>query len=477
MLSLPFMATNRSFFDQVNRNFDKAAALTSHSTGLLDIIKTCNSVYHFTFPLRRMDGSVEVIEAWRAEHSHHKLPVKGGIRYSPHVDANEVQALAALMTYKCAIVEVPFGGAKGAIKIDPRKVSLAQLERITRRYAAELIKKNFIGPGIDVPAPDYGSGPREMAWIADTYAQFHPGEIDAIGCVTGKPISQGGVQGRTEATGRGVYFGIRDALADADLCKTHGITPGLAGKRVVVQGMGNVGYHAAKFLQEGGATLVGLAEYEGAIAHPDGLDLEAVVRHRRETGSILRFPKARDIAHSAEALELDCDIVVPAALENVITKENAGRIRARCIAEAANGPVTADAEQALRERGILVVPDIYLNAGGVTVSYFEWLKNLEHVRFGRMEKRSQEAAERRTLNAIEAATGRKFSEEERARFVRGDDELTLVNSGLEDTMAGAYDQLRDTRRRDQKIPDLRTAAFVNAIDKVARSYIELGIFP
>jgi len=463
--------------DTVNTNFDRAAAFTNHPKGLLDQIKICNSVYRFSFPVRVEGGGFEVIEAWRAEHSHHKLPVKGGIRYSELVDENEVQALAALMTYKCAIVEVPFGGAKGAIKIDPRKVSLEQLERITRRYAAELIKKNFIGPGIDVPAPDYGSGPREMAWIADTYAQFHPGEIDAIGCVTGKPISQGGVQGRTEATGRGVYFGIRDALADADLCKTHGITPGLAGKRVVVQGMGNVGYHAAKFLQEGGATLVGLAEYEGAIAHPDGLDLEAVVRHRRETGSILRFPKARDIAHSAEALELDCDIVVPAALENVITKENAGRIRARCIAEAANGPVTADAEQALRERGILVVPDIYLNAGGVTVSYFEWLKNLSHVRFGRMGKKFEEMSARGMVSALESATGKPLADAQRTLLIRGADEVDLVNSGLEETMSSALAQIRDVHQQNPKIPDMRTAAFVCAIDKIGTSYLELGIFP
>jgi len=468
---------SNGLLETVNSNFDRAASFTSHPEGLLEQIKTCNSVYIFHFPVRREEGGYEVIEAWRAEHSHHKLPVKGGIRYSPHVDANEVQALAALMTYKCAIVEVPFGGAKGAIKIDPRKVSLAQLERITRRYAAELIKKNFIGPGIDVPAPDYGSGPREMAWIADTYAQFHPGEIDAIGCVTGKPISQGGVQGRTEATGRGVYFGIRDALADADLCKTHGITPGLAGKRVVVQGMGNVGYHAAKFLQEGGATLVGLAEYEGAIAHPDGLDLEAVVRHRRETGSILRFPKARDIAHSAEALELDCDIVVPAALENVITKENAGRIRARCIAEAANGPVTADAEQALRERGILVVPDIYLNAGGVTVSYFEWLKNLSHVRFGRMGKKFEEMSARGMVSALESATGKPLADAQRTLLIRGADEVDLVNSGLEETMSSALAQIRDVHQQNPKIPDMRTAAFVCAIDKIGTSYLELGIFP
>ena len=467
-----------SLLATVNRNFDAAAAYGSYPPGLLEQIKICNSVYRFAFPVRReQGGGYEVIQAWRAEHSHHKLPVKGGIRFALDVDAEEVQALAALMTYKCAIVDVPFGGAKGAIRVDPRRTSLEQLERITRRYAAELIRKNFIGPGVDVPAPDYGSGPREMAWIADTYAQFHPGEIDANGCVTGKPVTQGGIRGRKEATGRGVYFGIREALADADLCARHGLTPWLPGKRIVVQGLGNVGYHAAKFLQEGGAILVGLSEYEGAIFDARGLDLEKVVEHRRETGSILRFPGATDLPTSAAALELDCDVLVPAALENVITAENAPRIRARCVAEGANGPTTADGEAILRDRGVLVIPDMYLNAGGVTVSYFEWLKNLSHVRFGRMEKRFQEMTTRDMVQTIETATGRTLTEAERRKLVRGPDEEDLVNSGLEETMATAFRQIRSVHLANPRIPDLRTAAFVSAIDKIAQSYLELGIFP
>lgn len=445
--------------------------------GLLEQIRTCNSVYRFHFPVRKEGGGYEVIEAWRAEHSHHKLPVKGGIRYSPAVDADEVQALAALMTYKCAIVDVPFGGAKGAIRIDPRRTTVEQLERITRRYTAELIKKNFIGPGIDVPAPDYGSGPREMAWIADTYVQFHPGEIDAIGCVTGKPVTQGGIRGRSEATGRGVFYGIREALADAALARKHGLTPGLSGKRVVVQGLGNVGYSAARFLQEGGAVLVGLAEYEGAIASTDGFDLESVVRHRKDTGRITGFPGATDLPSNASALELDCDVLVPAALENVITRENAGRVRARCVAEAANGPTTADAEEILRARGVLVIPDMYLNAGGVTVSYFEWLKNLSHVRFGRMAKRFEELSAQAMVHAIESATGQGLADKERESLIRGPDEEDLVNSGLEETMSSAFQQIRSAQTANPKIPDLRTAAFICAIDKIARSYLELGIFP
>jgi glutamate dehydrogenase (NAD(P)+) len=471
------MTTTNSLLETVNRNFDAAAAFGDYPPGLIEQIRTCNSVYRFHFPVRKEGGGFEVIEAWRAEHSHHKLPVKGGIRYSPDVDADEVQGLAALMTYKCAIVDVPFGGAKGAIRIDPRRTSVEQLERITRRYTAELIKKNFIGPGIDVPAPDYGSGPREMAWIADTYVQFHPGEIDAIGCVTGKPVSQGGIRGRSEATGRGVFFGIREALADAALARKHGLTPGLAGKRVVVQGLGNVGYSAARFLQEGGAVLVGLAEYEGAIARADGLDLESVVRHRKDTGRITGFPGATDLPSNASALELDCDVLVPAALENVITRENAGRVRARCVAEAANGPTTADAEEILRARGVLVIPDMYLNAGGVTVSYFEWLKNLSHVRFGRMAKRFEELSAGAMVHAIENATGQGLADKERQILTHGPDEEDLVNSGLEETMSSAFQQIRSAQMANPKIPDLRTAAFTCAIDKIARSYLELGIFP
>ena len=471
------LAAPASLLETVNQNFDAAAAYGNYPSGLLEQIRTCNSVYRFHFPVRKEGGGYEVIEAWRAEHSHHKLPVKGGIRFSPEVDADEVQALAALMTYKCAIVDVPFGGAKGAVRVDPRRTSVEQLERITRRYTMELIKKNFIGPAVDVPAPDYGTGQREMAWIADTYIQVHPGEIDALGCVTGKPISQGGVRGRSTATGRGVFYGIREALMDADLVRRHGLSEGLAGKRVVVQGLGKVGYAAARFLQEGGAILVGLAEYEGAITNPNGLDLESVMRHRKDSGLITGFPGARDLPSSAAALELDCDVLVPAALENVLTRENAGRVRARCVAEAANGPTTAEAEAILRARGILVIPDIYLNAGGVTVSYFEWLKNLSHVRFGRMAKRLEELSAKRMVYAIESAAGKQLPPGERALLIRGAEEEDLVNSGLEETMATAFQQIRNVHSANPRIPDLRTAAMALAIEKIARSYLELGIFP
>ncbi len=463
-----------TFFTDVTRNFENAGKYLKLPDGLLEQIRVCNSVYRFKFPVKTENG-YEVVSAWRVEHSQHKLPTKGGIRFSEHVDEDEVMALAALMTYKCALVDVPFGGAKGGVKIDPRKYDEEQLQRITRRYAAELIKKGFIGPGIDVPAPDYGTGEREMAWIADTYSAFNPGQIDASGCVTGKPLSQGGIRGRREATGRGVFFGLREACDQAEDMKALGLSKGLAGKRVVVQGLGNVGYHAAKFLREAGAVLVGLAEYEGAIADPRGLDLEKVMTHRRDTKSILKFPGATDLK-TAEALTLDCDILVPAALENQITIENAADVKAKIIGEAANGPVRSDADQVLRGRGVLIVPDVYLNAGGVTVSYFEWLKNLQHVRMGRLGKRFTETATNQLILTIEKSTGKTLSESEKLKLMAGPDEEALVNSGLEDTMIEAYHEIREVWKRHKGV-DMRTAAFITAIDKVAQSYIELGVFP
>ncbi|MHB1327853.1 MAG: Glu/Leu/Phe/Val family dehydrogenase [Gemmatimonadales bacterium] len=470
------MTTEVSLLAQVDTMFDQAAALTPHDPTLLAHIKACNAVYQMTFPLRRDDGTIEVIHAWRAEHSHHRMPTKGGIRYSMAVTADEVMALASLMTFKCALLDVPFGGAKGGIRIARHKYSDAELERITRRYTFELWRKNFIGPGVDVPAPDYGTSSREMAWIADTYRSLS-NDLNAMACVTAKPVSQGGIRGRTEATGRGVVFGLREACNVADDMKKLGLSAGLAGKRVVIQGLGNVGYFAAKFLQEQGAILVGLAEYEGAISNPKGLDLDKVVAHRASNKSILGFPGAQDIPQSAVALELDCDILVPAALENVITVENAPRIKAKIIGEAANGPTTAAADALLKARGVYIIPDFYLNAGGVTVSYFEWLKNLSHVRFGRMQRRFEEQSNLGILNLVQQSTGRSIDAAELARVAHGASEEDLVNSGLEDSMASAYHQIRDILLRPKGPTDLRTAAFVSAIDKIAVSYQELGLFP
>ena len=465
-----------SFFGAVSKSFDKAAKFTQWDSGLLEQIKQCNAVYRMNFPVK-IDDKIEVIKAYRVQHSHHKTPCKGGIRFSTAVNLDEVMALAALMTFKCAIVNVPFGGAKGGISIDPKKYTAYQLENITRRYTAELIKKNFIGPGTDVPAPDYGTGEREMAWILDTYSSMRPGDIDAAGCVTGKPVTQGGVRGRREATGLGVFYGIREVCKMADVMKKLGLTTGVEGKRVIVQGLGNVGYHAAKFFREGGAKLICLAEHDGAVYNDNGLNEEEVFQYKKKTGSIKGFPGSKFIPTSAEALELECDILIPAALENVINGENAPRVKAKIIGEGANGPLTPEADEVFVQRGILVIPDMYLNAGGVTVSYFEWLKNLSHVRYGRMEKRFTENLNAHILGTIEDLTAKKVSDREREFIMHGPEEADLVYSGLEETMITATHEIMNAWKNNPKIPDMRTAAYVVAIDKVATSYNELGIFP
>ncbi len=472
------MSTNKnySFFGDVEKSFDKASKFTKWDSGILEQIKQCNAVYSIHFPVK-IGENIEVLKAFRVQHSHHKAPCKGGIRYSTAVNLDEVMALAALMTYKCAIVNVPFGGAKGGICIDPKKYTAYELEKITRRYTAELIKKNFIGPGTDVPAPDYGTGEREMAWILDTYSSMRPGEIDAAGCVTGKPISQGGVRGRKEATGLGVFYGIREVCNMPDVMKKLELSTGIEDKRVIVQGLGNVGYHAAKFFREAKAKIICLAEYDGAIYNENGLNEEEVFQHKKNTGSVLNFPGAKNIATSAEALELDCDILIPAALENVIDGNNAPNIKAKIIGEAANGPLTPEADEIFIKKGILVIPDMYLNAGGVTVSYFEWLKNLSHVRYGRMEKRFTENVNTHIIAQIEELTAKKINTTEKNLIMHGAEEVDLVYSGLEETMIGATNEIMDCWKKNPEIPDMRTAAYVVAINKVGTSYEALGIFP
>lgn len=465
------------FFGDVCKNFDHAAQFTKHDAGLLDQIKSCNSVYRFRFPIRK-GNSFEVIDAWRVEHSHHQSPTKGGIRYSEMVNEDEVMALAALMTYKCAIVNVPFGGAKGGIKINPKNYTVGELENITRRYTVELIKKNFIGPSIDVPAPDYGSGEREMGWIADTYATMNPGQLDALGAVTGKPISLHGIAGRREATGRGVAIAVRECVSVGEDMQKLGLTTGLSGKKIIVQGLGNVGYYSAKFLSEFGAIIVGLCEFEGAIYNEDGLDVEAVFQHRKSTGSILGYAGARqEFTNTMDGLEQPCDILVPAALENQITAQNIGSVKAKIIAEGANGPTSPEAEEAFYKAGGMIIPDMYANAGGVTVSYFEWLKNLSHVAFGRINRRFEENSNLNLVNMVEGITGVPLTPIQRATIVKGASELELVNSGLEDTMIRSYHEIREIYKSNPAIGTLRNAAMVGAINKIAVSYQNLGVWP
>ena len=466
-----------NFYESVQQNFDKAAAHTNLPAGLLSQIKVCNSVYYMQFPVK-IGREYQVIEAFRVQHSNHRSPTKGGIRFSQKVNQEEVMALASLMTYKCALVDVPFGGAKGGVKISPRDYNVDQLQRITRRYTAELIKKNFIGPGMDVPAPDYGTGSREMAWILDTYQTFRGGEIDSAGCVTGKPVSQNGIRGREEATGRGVYYGIREVLNDPIMMKKIGMKIGTEGKTMAIQGLGNVGYHTGRISQrEGGFKIVSIAEYEGAIFSEEGIDIDALYRHRKKTGSIMDFPGAKNMDQRKQTLEVKCDVLVPAALENQIRKDNAKKVKAKIVAEAANGPVTAQGAEILLKKGVIIIPDMYINAGGVTVSYFEWLKNLSHMRFGRMEKRFDQNTYLGLVNLVEKQTGRPINQKEKAMVTRGAEEIDLVRSGLEETMVSAYYQIRDIMLRRPKITDLRTAAFVNALNKISSDYINMGVFP
>ncbi|TAM97562.1 MAG: Glu/Leu/Phe/Val dehydrogenase [Chitinophagaceae bacterium] len=465
-----------SFFQNVEKSFDEAARFTKWEKGILEQIKACNSVYRMKFPVR-VGKDVQVIEAYRAQHSHHKLPCKGGVRFSENVDQDEVMALAALMTYKCAIVNVPFGGAKGGIKINPRNYTPYELEKITRRYTSELVKKNFIGPGVDVPAPDYGTGAREMSWILDTYLSLRPGEIDGMGCVTGKPVSQGGVRGRTEATGLGVFYGLREVFSRKEDMKKIGLTPGLEGKTVIIQGLGNVGSNAAKYFYKAGATIICLVEWDAAIYNPKGLNPEEVMKFKKETGSIKGFPGSKTLKKNMDGLELECDLLIPAALERQIDAYNAPRIKAKVIGEAANGPVTPEADEILNQKNVIIVPDMFLNAGGVTVSYFEWLKNLSHVRYGRMEKRFSENMNHHILTQMEELTGRRVNETERKFIQHGADEVDLVYSGLEETMIQAVNEISEIMNQNKNIKHIRSGAYVCAINKVAEAYAQLGIFP
>ena len=463
-----------SIYDDFTEYFELAAQHSDRDPKLLEQVKTCNNVYQMSFPVENDDGDIEVIEAYRAQHSHHRLPTKGGIRYSAMVDAAEVKGLAALMTFKCAIVDVPFGGAKGGVCIDPYRRSPEFVERVTRRLVVELNSHNFIGPAVDVPAPDYGTGEQEMAWIADTYRTLNPHDINHLACVTGKPLSLHGIPGRREATGLGVFHGIINCLADQEAL--HGLSPGLDGKRVIVQGLGNVGYHAARELSDHGARIVGIAEIDAGIYDPNGLDIEAVALHRAEHGGIGGYPAGQVLSVSRETLELPCDILVPAALEHQITIDNAERIQTRLIAEAANAPTTPEADRLLCDRGITIVPDLYLNAGGVTVSYFEWVKNLSHISFDRMLSGPAGMQTRRMLDTMQAITGNQVPRQERAQIERGPTEIDIVHDSLAKTMGEAYERIA-ALQRERALPDLRTAAYLYSLELVAQSYLELGLFP
>ena len=466
-----------SFRENVDRMVNRALEYIDVDDGMKDEIKACNSIIKVSFPAQLDDGSFKVFTGYRATHSDHRLPVKGGIRYATHVTSNEVEALASLMTYKCALVNVPFGGSKGGLMINHREYSEGELERITRRFARELINKGYISPGGNVPAPDMGTGEREMAWIADTYRQVRPNDINYLGAVTGKPVATGGIRGRTEATGRGVQYVIREFFRHPDDMARVNFTGSIAGKRCIVQGLGNVGYHAAKFLQEeDDAIITAVIEYDGAIVNDEGINIEVLKGWMIANGGLKGYPHGKYVPadRAREVLELDCDILIPAALEGQITRENAPRIQGKLIVEAANGPITAAADEILREKGAVILPDFYVNAGGVTVSYFEWIKNLSHIRFGRMQRRLDEYRSAATIEALELLTGNSVPDNLKAEILRGADELSMVRSGLDDTMRDGYAEIKDAMLR-HGIEDYRTAAFVVSLEKIAYTHKRMGM--
>jgi len=462
------------FRQSVDRMVDHAIEIMDLEEGMGDALKTCATVLQVSFPVK-IKGKPEIFTGWRAVHSDHRLPSKGGIRFALNVDQDEVEALAALMTYKCAIVDVPFGGSKGGLIIDPRQYDRDEMEAITRRFARELINKGYLSPAKNVPAPDMGTGPREMGWMVDTYRQIFPDDINYMGCITGKPVEHGGVRGRNEATGRGVQYALREFFRHPQEVHAAGLKGELGGKRVVVQGLGNVGYHAAHFLStEDDAPVIAVIERDGAVINDDGLDIDALHQYIAENGGVKGFPGATYEEDGSKVLELECDILVPAALEGVIHADNAERIKAKVIAEAANGPVTYEADAILQKKGVQILPDAYCNAGGVIVSYFEWIRNLAHVRFGRMEKRFHEAKGDHIISAIELATNTQIPDWVRAEIAKGADEFDLVRSGLDDSMRLAFREMQERKEQNPKIKDLRMAAYVVAIEKISRSYRDIG---
>jgi glutamate dehydrogenase (NAD(P)+) len=464
-----------SFSQSVHFMADRAMQVLDLDDGTAEAIKNCNSVLQVRFPVN-IRGKIEVFTGWRAVHSTHRLPAKGGIRYAPYADQDEVEALAALMSYKCALVDVPFGGSKGALLIDPAKYTRDELQTITRRFTIELVRKGFLNPATNVPAPDVGTGQREMAWISDTYKRLHPEDINHLGCVTGKPVGHGGIEGRIEATGRGVQYAVQEFFRHIDDVKKARLTPGLAGKSIIVQGLGNVGYHAAKFLsEEDDAKIIAVIEKDGVVHNDKGIVIEDLRDFMIQHKTIKGFAGAVYNENGHQALEMECDILIPSALEAQITSENAGRIKAKIIFEAANGPVTYEADEILYTNGVTIIPDIYVNAGGVTVSYFEWIRNLSHIRFGRMERRHDELRNTQYASLLEDMTGTRIPEHMKSKMTRGAEEIDLVRSGLDDTMRQAYQQMRNVLLTNAKIRDYRTSAFVIAVEKIARTYLEVGI--
>ena len=466
------MANNSTFLNSVNQVFDEASSLLSLPEDLARKIKLANSVYQVSFGVR-LRKTLYTFTGYRCVHSEHVEPVKGGIRYSLSATQDEVEALAALMTYKCSLMDLPFGGSKGALIVDPYRWKNEELERITRRFTFELAKRDLIHPSQNVPGPDMGTDENVMAWMADEYRRLNPTEIDAMAAVTGKPIAVGGIDGRTEATGRGVYYSILEFLKNKKDRQKSKLRQGLEDQKVIIQGFGNVGYHVASLLHQSGAKIIAIIERDGSVVNQDGIDVESLKKYFTKKRSFEGYDGYSKVR--GRFLTKDCDILIPAATEGVINKNNASNIKAKLIVEGGNGPVTSDADKILRKKGITVIPDFYANSGGVIVSYFEWVKNLSKMRYGLMQEREVEKRSENLVNTLEAMTSSTFPSDFKDDYIKGSSEIDLVRSGLEEKMRQGYQSIHEVFHSDNKIKDFRTAAMVIAVRKVSEAYNYLGI--
>ena len=463
-----------SFKDNVNSHVDKSAKLLNFSDDLLEHLKSIHSLIKVNVGVV-LDGKINNFTGWRAVHSEHILPTKGGLRYSETVDQDDTEALASLMTYKCAIVNIPFGGAKGGLKINPKNYTMPQLREITKAFASKLINRGFISPALNVPAPDVGTSEREMEWILETYKTLKPDDINYRACVTGKPLHRGGIAGRTEATGRGIEEVIREIFRHEDIVKEAGLKNELKDNEIIVQGFGNVGSNLAKHLyNRDNAKIIAIGEFDGYLYNKKGIDINALIEFFQKNKTI-NNPKLGEFKNNpSELLELNCDILIPAALENAITIDNVDKIKTKLIIEAANGPVSFEADQKLFEKGVMIIPDIYVNAGGVVVSYFEWVKNISHIRFGRVEKRFQEQKILDIIDLIDKKTNTKTDFDTIKRIVHGADEEDLAFSGLEDSMRNAFIEIYNAKKQIKK--SFRDSAYYVSLKKIRNFYTVEG-FP
>nr|AGC84406.1 glutamate dehydrogenase [Locusta migratoria] len=454
-------------------------AIPNRVDGILQTIRATERFLRIFFPIRRDDGTYEMIEAYCVHHSQHRLPVKGGLRYSLAISPDEVEALAMIMTFKCATVQVPFGGAKGGIRINPKCYSKLEIEKITRRYALELMKRKCLGPALYVPAPDINTGPREMSWIADTYIKsLGFDDIAALSCATGKPIDQGGINGRDGATGRGIFHALDFVIKQDEWMRFINLEPDWACKRFIIQGFGNVGKSCATSVVAAGAKVIGIQECDHALWNEKGIDIEDLLEYMDEHDTIKGYPNAQ----AAENVTFkECDILVLAAVEKIITCKNANEIRAKIVCEGANGPITPAADKILQDRKILVLPDIFCSAGGVTVSYFEFLKNINHVSFGRLHFKYETDSYIQLMQSVELSLRRckieceiNPTEQFRKRLCEPS-EKDIVDAGLKYTIERAGIETLRTASELQLCLDVRTAAYCNAIEKIFRTYDNAGL--